>query len=184
MYKISESLSRERKHAHSQAVGQISYIIAHSYGYLNMEATLIQQAAQLHDIGKSYISKEILNKPGKLTDEEFALVKRHAVYGASHLLKQAQLLLTAAVIALQHHEQVSGGGYEGLTNIHAYAKLVAVADVFDALISPRAYKHGWPPYEVEDYMKDNKDSRFEPELVDALLKCFDEVLQIYDYTSY
>ena len=174
------SLYQERKHAHSQAVGKIAELIAKSSGHINSEAELIKEAARLHDIGKTYIPKEILEKPGKLTTEEFAIVKQHTIYGAEYLLWQAQLLLAAAIMALQHHEHVDGNGYKGITSIHSYAKLVAVADVFDALLSARSYKDGWPPDEIIDYMKENEDKQFEPVYVEALLQNLDDVLAVYD----
>ena len=173
------SLYQERKHAHSKAVGDIAELLAQKSGHPNNETELIKEAARLHDIGKTYIPKEILEKPGKLTSDEFSVVKQHTIFGAEYLLWQAQLLLAAAIMALQHHEHVDGNGYKGLTNIHSYAKLVAVADVFDALLSARSYKNGWPPDEIVDYMKSNEDKQFEPAYVEALLQNMDDVLSFY-----
>ena len=128
---------------HSVQVGMISHYLATWLGYPEKEAARIGKAGFLHDIGKSRIEAEILNKPGRLTEEEFERVKQHTVYGydiiRSSYIGQDDL----AICALQHHERMNGTGYpHGLhgADIHPYAKIIAVADVYSAMISARVYQ--------------------------------------------
>ncbi|MOA18302.1 Cyclic di-GMP phosphodiesterase response regulator RpfG [compost metagenome] len=120
----------------------LSYYIASWLGYSKEESYMVGKAGYLIDIGKSKISLEILNKPGKLTPAEFEEVKKHTQYGHDIILKSTNDKLLAQ-IALQHHEREDGSGYpHGLTDkeIHPYAKITAVADVYTAMTSNRVYK--------------------------------------------
>ncbi|WP_307719828.1 HD-GYP domain-containing protein [Paenibacillus kobensis] len=127
---------------HSVQVGMLSFYLASWLGYSEEEAVEIGQAGFLHDIGKSHINEQILNKPGRLTDEEFDEIKRHPIYGYEIISKSMDNEL-AAVVAAQHHERMDGTGYpNGLKGeeIHPVAKIVAVVDVYSAMISMRVYR--------------------------------------------
>ena len=161
-------------------VSEISRLLAEQSGYSKSDVEYIAQAAKFHDIGKKFIPDNILEKPDKLTDEEFDIVKTHSVYGFVHLVQQAKMYMIAAIIALQHHERPEGNGYAGVKNIHAYAKLVAVADVFDALLSVRPYKEGWPPQEAIDYMVSNQYKEFDATCIEAFVNSLDEIIKLYE----
>lgn len=127
---------------HSLQVGMLSYYIASWLGYPKEEAYLVGKAGYLIDIGKSKLPQEILTKPGKLTTEEFEIVKHHAQYGHDIILNSTGDSISAQV-ALEHHERDDGSGYpKGLTDeqIHPYAKITAVADVYTAMTSNRVYQ--------------------------------------------
>jgi len=141
---------------------------------------LIESAAVLHDVGKKFVPKSILLKPSKLTDYEYKIIQSHAFAGTDHILRTIRTLFAAYIITLQHHERPDGKGYAQVTNIHKYAKIVAVADVFDALLAKRSYKKSWPPEEAVLYMCENSKKQFEAEYVTALLESVDEILALYD----
>ncbi|EFM10188.1 metal dependent phosphohydrolase [Paenibacillus curdlanolyticus YK9] len=127
---------------HSVQVGMLSFYLASWMGYSEEEAVEIGQAGFLHDIGKCRIKEDILNKPGRLTDEEFAEIKRHPDYGFE-IIQQSMENEVAALVAAQHHERMNGTGYPlGLIGdqIHPVAKIVAVVDVYSAMISMRVYR--------------------------------------------
>lgn len=127
---------------HSVQVGMLSYYLATWLDYSTDEAALIGKAGFLHDIGKSKISGDILNKPGKLTNDEFEEVKRHTVYGHEIILGSFEED-SIAIGALQHHERMDGSGYpHGLKgdDIHPISKIIAVVDIYSAMISARVYQ--------------------------------------------
>ncbi|MEF2968867.1 HD-GYP domain-containing protein [Paenibacillus sp. M1] len=127
---------------HSLQVGMLSYYIASWLGYPKDEANAAGKAGYLIDIGKSMVPQDILHKPGKLTETEFAEIKRHTVYGHDIIMKSTGDELSA-LVALQHHEREDGSGYpKGLTEheIHPFAKIAAVADVYSAMTSNRVYQ--------------------------------------------
>jgi len=140
---IGESRSKETGN-HVKRVAEYSYLLAKLYGLSEDEAKLLKEASPMHDIGKVAISDSILKKPGKLTDEEFAIMKTHSQLGYEMLKHSKRPILKAAsIIAHQHHEEYNGKGYpQGLKGdeIHIYGAITAVADVFDALGSDRVYK--------------------------------------------
>lgn len=127
---------------HSVQVGMLSYYLAAWVGFSNEEAVQIGKAGFLHDIGKCKLQAEVLNKPGKLTDEEYEEVKKHTIYGhdiISNSFDEPYL----AIGALQHHERIDGTGYpNGLLGdeIHPVAKIISVADIYSAMISERVYR--------------------------------------------
>jgi len=122
-------------------------------------------------------------KPTKLTDHEYKVIQGHVYAGTDYILQTIRTLIAAYIISLQHHERPDGQGYARVTNIHQYAKVVAVADVFDALLAKRAYKKAWPLDKVVSYMQDNSQKQFEAEYITALLESIDEVLGFYDNSS-
>jgi putative nucleotidyltransferase with HDIG domain len=127
---------------HSVQVGIISYYIAKWMELPEKEALFIGKAGYLHDIGKSKISKEILQKPSKLSDVEFEEIKKHTIYG-NEILKTNVKYPLLATVALQHHERMNGLGYPfGILgkDIHLYSRIVGVADIYSAMISTRAYQ--------------------------------------------
>ena len=130
-------------------------------------------AAPMHDIGKVAVSDHILLKPGRYTDEEFEAMKLHTLHGYRILDDSASpLVRLAATIALSHHEKFDGTGYpNGLhgDDIPIVARVVAVADVFDALVSERPYKRAWAVTEGIDFLKSQRGKHFDPKCVDAFL---------------
>ncbi|SDC07131.1 HDIG domain-containing protein [Paenibacillus sp. UNCCL117] len=127
---------------HSVQVGMISYYIAKWMGQPEDEAVLAGKAGYLHDIGKSRVDQRVLTKPGRLTDEEYLHIKQHTVFGYD-ILKKSGLPEGLCLAALQHHERMDGTGYplrlKG-PDIHPLAKIIAVADVYSAMISTRVYQ--------------------------------------------
>ena len=166
---------------HSQKVAKISRLLAQYAGFPENEVHIIEQAALLHDIGKNSIPKEILQKPGKLTVEEYAIVKKHTTLGHRQIENAAQNLIAAEIVAETHHERPDGKGYFGLTDkeIHPYSRIVAVADVFDALYSKRAYKQAWNVNDVCSYMEKNAGTQFDSTYIKLLLKQINSILALY-----
>lgn len=171
---------QEISHEHSRLVSRIAGLIAKKARFLDDEAMLIESAAVLHDVGKRSIPKSILLKPTKLTDHEYKIIQSHAFAGTDHILRTIRTLFAAYIVSLQHHERPDGKGYANVTNIHSFAKVVAVADVFDALLAKRAYKKAWPLEKVVSYMCENTHKQFEAEYITALIESIDEVLGLYD----
>ncbi len=164
-----ESVSDETG-KHVQRVSEYSYFLAKHHPSLGeRDAEEIYLSAPLHDIGKLTIPPEILHKPGHLTEEEFEIMKLHTVNAHNHLKKfNRRLLKTADIIAYQHHEKRNGTGYpQGLkgTDIHIYGRIVAIADVFDALTHERQYKAAWSIEEAATYIIERSGKQFDPELV-------------------
>ena len=168
--------------AHIQRMAHFSAVIARGLGLDEKTLQLILEAAPMHDVGKIGIPDYILLKPGKLTHEEFETMKNHASLGYE-LLKNSssEILQAGAEIALSHHEKYDGSGYpKGLagTEIPLFGRIVAVADVFDALTSDRPYKRAWPLEDACQLLKDGRGSHFDPACVDAFLAGWKAVLEI------
>jgi|SRR5680860_884518 len=181
MGEIGESRSKETGN-HVKRVAEYSKVLALRLGMSPVEAELIKISSPMHDIGKVAIPDAILKKPGKLTDEEFALMQAHTEIG-NQLLKKSnrQILKSAAIIANQHHEKWSGTGYpQGLKGeeIHIYGRITAIADVFDALASDRCYKKAWEIDRVINLFKEERGVQFDPRLVDVFLNCLEEILAL------
>jgi putative two-component system response regulator len=158
---------------HTKRVGQMSAQIAQALGLSNAEVELIRRAAPLHDVGKIAIPDSILLKPGKLTPEEFELMKTHTTVGAKMLSGgRFPLLQRAEEIALTHHERWDGTGYAGLKgeSIPSAGRIVAVADVFDALTSARPYKEAWPRAKAIEEVQRQSGRQFDQSVVEAFLK--------------
>jgi response regulator RpfG family c-di-GMP phosphodiesterase len=169
--------------AHIQRMAYYSHLIAERLGLSVEDRQLILQASPMHDVGKIGIPDFILLKPAALTPEEFAVMKTHAALGFE-LLKgsESKILQSAASIALSHHEKYDGTGYpQGLVAdaIPLFGRIVAIADVFDALTSERPYKKAWPSERAADYLRDGAGGHFDPACVDAFIACWDDVLGIH-----
>lgn len=169
---------------HLNRVATLCSTLAKLLGWSRREQTLIHRSSQLHDIGKIAIPDAILQKPGKLTEEEFNHMKLHTIIG-HNLLKDARSehLRHAADIALTHHERWDGTGYpSGLAgkDIPLSGRIVGIADVFDALTSDRPYKNAWSPEEALEHIASQTGRHFDPELVDILTANFDELRAVIE----
>ncbi len=165
---------------HTRRVGQTSAILAQALGLPHGDVVLIQRAAPLHDVGKIGIPDRILLKAGRLTPEEFDVIKTHTTIGAKILSGgRFQLLRMAEEIALTHHERWDGTGYpQGLKgdSIPLAGRIVAIADAFDALTHERPYKRAWPVKEAAAELKRCAGTQFDPELVRVFLALNTEAL--------
>lgn len=159
---------------HLLRMAAFSELIARNLGMGEAECELIRTAAPMHDIGKLGVPDAILLKPGRLTPEEMVIMRRHAQIGADILAgSKSKLLQAGAVIAATHHERFDGTGYpSGLRGeqIPLYGRIVAVADVFDALCSKRPYKEEWPIGAARASIVEESGSHFDPVCVDALFR--------------
>lgn len=167
---------------HIIRMSQYSKILALAYGIDEESAELLKQAAPMHDIGKIGIPDAILLKPGKLTELEFDTMKEHTLIGAQILSKSASPLLQLAYqLAMEHHEKWDGSGYpHGIAGeqISIEARIVAIADVFDALTSKRPYKEAWSTDKAIELLKQQAGKHFDPKLVTLFISCLDEVLEV------
>ncbi len=168
--------------AHILRMAHYSKHIARVLGLPEAQQDLLLQAAPMHDIGKVGTPDLILLKPGKLTPEEFAVMKQHAQIGHAVLsANSSPLLQVAAEIAYTHHEKFDGSGYpRGLKgdDIPLFGRIVAVADVFDALTSERPYKKAWSVEDASALLKEGAGSHFDPTCVSAFFTDFEHVLAI------
>lgn len=167
---------------HVRRVALMSRFLATRMGYGAEEAEIIYRAAPLHDVGKIAIPDLVLNKPGKLDDAEWVVMKTHAAIGG-RLLGGSRLPIVrhAALIAAQHHERWDGGGYPaGIAgpDIHPYARLVGAVDVLDALLSKRSYKEAWSEAEVVRYFESQSGCQFDPAVAAAILRHMGELLAL------
>ena len=166
---------------HVRRVAEYTELLCKSLGYSNEESWKIGLASMMHDVGKIMIPEEILEKPGKLTKEEFDIVKKHTQYGRRMLEKSpGELFHISTMIADQHHEKWDGTGYAGLSgeDISPFARCAALADVFDALVSRRSYKRAWTPQEAYDEIVAQKGRQFDPMVVDAFTANFDQFIDV------
>jgi putative two-component system response regulator len=166
-------------HQHTWRVGQMSALLAQLLGLGEKEVELIRSAAPLHDVGKIGISDLILLKPGRLTFEEFEVMKTHTTIGVKILSRSAHSVLQlAAEIALTHHERWDGTGYlHGLKgeDIPVAGRIVAIADVFDALTHERPYKKAWSAPEAMGEIGRASGHQFDPAVVAAFERLYPEV---------
>ncbi|MFC0214002.1 DUF3369 domain-containing protein [Paenibacillus chartarius] len=183
---IAETRSKETGY-HVKRVAEYSKLLALRYGLPEEEAELIRLASSMHDVGKVAIPDAILNKPGKLTPEEFEVIKSHTSIGFSMLNHSNRSIINAAaIIANQHHEKYNGQGYPNRLageNIHIYGRITAIADVFDALGSDRVYKKAWPLDDILDLFRRERGEHFDPKLVDIFFDCLPDLLKIRDKYS-
>lgn len=157
---------------HSVNVCVLSTIIGIGLGYNMLRLKDLAVGAILHDIGKLKIPESILKKPGQLTSEEFEEIQKHTLYGYEILKNNDNISTTSAFIAFGHHERYDGSGYpiqlKG-ENIHQFARVVAVADVYDALTSDRVYRKKLRPHEVIEYITSLGTHHFDKEIVDCFI---------------
>jgi putative two-component system response regulator len=167
---------------HVIRMSHYSHIIARAAGFDEAMAEDLLHAAPMHDIGKIGIPDSILQKPGKLTPDEWAVMREHPVIGARIIgVHPAGLLHMAHDIALTHHERWDGSGYpRGLQgeDIPMVGRIVAVADVFDALTTQRPYKKAWPLNEAVAYIREQRGKHFDPQLVELFLEQLPAILEI------
>jgi putative two-component system response regulator len=162
---------------HTERVGQMAALVAKQIGLPDSQVSLIRRAAPLHDVGKIGIPDSILLKLGKLTDDEFELVKTHTTIGARILSgSRFTILRLAEEIAFNHHERWDGDGYAGISgdSIPLAGRIVAVADVFDALTQKRPYKAAWPISDAMAEIERQRSRQFDPALVDAFLRVIEQ----------
>jgi Response regulator containing a CheY-like receiver domain and an HD-GYP domain len=137
----------------------------------------------MHDLGKLMIPEEVLDKPGKLTEEEFNIIKSHVLYGEA-LLKDCpgEIMKLAAIMAKEHHEKWDGTGYLGMKGeeIAYISRLIALCDVFDALTAERSYKKGWTVQEAYDEIIRQSGKHFDPAVVRLFIKNQDKFKEIHD----
>ena len=162
---------------HSLNVSVLSLGLAEALGFPPREVRAIGVAGLLHDIGKTRIPLDILTKPGRLTDEERAVMNQHPVDGARIILESEEELELAATVAYEHHIMMDGGGYPAMhydRECTMASRLVHVCDVYDALSTKRPYRDGWPAEKTMSYLEERAGSEFDPDMVAAFLKTLRE----------
>jgi len=158
---------------HNIAVGMISTMIGKWMGLPEQDLMQLTTAGLLHDVGKMQIPEEILSKPGKLTEEEFALMKQHTVFGYELLRNTPGITEQQALVALRHHERLDGSGYpSGLKGdeIDLFSRIVAVADIFHAMSSPRAYRDASAFHEVLYQLSSDAYSALDPAITGLFIQ--------------
>ena len=176
-----ESQSKETG-SHVKRVAEYTRILCRHLGFDEDVVWQVGVAAMMHDAGKILIPHEILEKPGKLTDEEYAIVKKHTIYG-KRLLENTngELMQLSAQIAYEHHERYDGKGYAGMKGdeVSVFSRCVSVADVFDALVSWRPYKEAWDPDRAREEIVSQSGKQFDPAVVKVFDENFDEFLDVF-----
>ncbi|MCC7203359.1 MAG: HD domain-containing protein [Nitrospirae bacterium] len=164
----------EYTYTHASNVAVLSIFQADSLGIQDELLHEIGVAALLHDAGKLFIPKEILDKNGKLDDREFAEIKKHPLYGARYLAKMDNLTRLAPLIAFEHHMRCDGSGYPGLHTAgrrqHILSQIIAISDFFDALRSHRPYRESLETEEVIALMRKGREKDFNPFLLDNFIR--------------
>jgi len=183
MATIAEFRDQGDTAVHLTHISGYSVILAQAMNLPESEIEIIKAASPLHDIGKVAIPDTVLLKPGKLTEEEFNKMKEHTTFGAQMLNNaKTDLLKSAEVIALNHHEKFNGHGYpKGLCGkeIPLIARIVSVADVFDALCSKRVYKPAWEPEKARELIMSESGQSFDPEVVNAFMHSYSDIMKLY-----
>lgn len=178
---VGETRSQETGN-HVRRVAKYARLLGELYGLDAEQIRLIYSASPMHDIGKIGIPDAILLKPGKLDFDEYDVMKTHSNIGYD-ILKNSNrpLLQAAAIIAHEHHEKWDGSGYPNALsgeNIHIYGRIIALADVFDALSCDRVYKKAWPMDEIIEFIINERGRHFDPVLVDMFMANIDRFIQI------
>jgi putative two-component system response regulator len=167
---------------HIIRIGEYSRVMAQELGWEQKRVEIIYYAAPMHDVGKIGIPDKIMLKPGKLTQDEFEVIKTHTTIGARLLSRsKSGILKMAREIALCHHEKFNGTGYpSGLagTKIPLSGRIVAIADTFDALTSKRPYKDPYPPEMALDIIRNGRGEHFDPRITDLFIEHFDRFIEI------
>lgn len=170
--------------SHVARVAHYSKMLAREYGLSSIEQDILFYASPFHDLGKVGIEDKVLLKPGKLDKDEFDIMKTHAIIGYEILKdSQSEYLRAGAKIALTHHEKYDGSGYpygKSGEDIDIYGRIVAVADVFDALTSERPYKKAWAFDDALQFLKDESSKHFDPKIVDLFVENIDDVKDIFE----
>lgn len=181
MGSICENRSKETGN-HVRRVTLYSEVFAKHYGLDKEDVLLLKEASPMHDIGKIAIPDSILNKAGSLTPKERVIMNTHTTLGYEMLRhSKRKLLQIAATVSYEHHEKYDGSGYpRGLKGeeISIYGRIIALADVFDALGSDRCYKKAWEDEKIFAMIKDQKGKHFDPKLVDIFFENIEEFFEI------
>lgn len=167
------SAADEYTFSHSVSTTVYSLLIAKDLGYNRQMLEKLAAGTLLHDFGKVMIDKKILNKRGELSPEELEHVKQHTIFGYELLKKCSNLTELSRIIALQHHERMDGSGYPGghkAGELHEFTRIVAIADVYDALISDRCYRKKWSCNNAVNYLIEHAETKFDLKLVSILIK--------------
>lgn len=165
---------------HVKRVSEYVSIMADNLGITGTEKECLVTASMMHDVGKLMIPPEILEKPGRLTKEEFEEIKKHVNYGFDLLKKSpGRTMDLAKEICLEHHERWDGTGYDCKkgNDIDYYSRIVSIADVFDALVSKRSYKSEWTPEEAYDEIVSQAGRQFDPSLVKTFINCYPQFIE-------
>ncbi|MBQ9234227.1 MAG: HD-GYP domain-containing protein [Lachnospiraceae bacterium] len=179
---ISESKSKSTGE-HIKRVAEYMRIMGRASGFDEEYVDMLSTASMMHDIGKLMISEEILDKPERLTDEEYQIMKNHVLYGEALLEKcPGELMHIACILAKEHHERWDGSGYLGMKGeeIAYISRLMAVCDVFDALTSERYYKKGWTLEETFDEIVSLSGKHFDPAVIKLFIQNFDEFKEVHN----
>ncbi|MGN0405010.1 MAG: HD-GYP domain-containing protein [Bariatricus sp.] len=167
---------------HVKRVAAYTEILCHALGLSDEETWKVSIASMMHDVGKIGVPQEILHKPSRLTEEEFSEVKKHVDYGYRLLCNSpGEIMQIAAQIAHEHHERYDGTEYQSHMkgeDISIYARCVAIADVFDALVSHRCYKSAWEPEQARAEIVSQAGHQFDPKLIEVFDQHFDEFLEV------
>ena len=167
---------------HVLRMSHMTRLLAQAYGMPEGRTELLFQASPMHDVGKIGIPDHILLKPGKLTPDEWETIKRHTTIGAEIIGDhESDIIVLARVVALRHHERWDGTGYpSGLkgTDIPIEARIVALADVFDALLSVRPYKAAWSLDDALKHIFSQRALHFDPEVIDAFVQVLPDCLRV------
>lgn len=178
---VVETRSKETAN-HVYRVAEVSYLLAKKIGLSESDARILRHASPMHDVGKVGVPDDILLKPGKLTVEEFEVMKSHTTLGYNIFRNShREIVQAAATIAHEHHERWDGSGYPRKLKgeeIHVFGRITALSDVFDALAHKRSYKEAWTLDDVFDYIIEHKGKIFDPALVEAFLEMKQEILDI------
>ena len=186
MGKLEEIRSSETKN-HTIRVVKLTKLLSEKLRLSDENIKIITIAAPIHDIGKVAIPDNILNKPAKLTEQEFEVMKKHVEFGFSILKHSNREIIKAAMhITYEHHEKYDGSGYPNALKgdeIHIFARIISLVDVFDALSSKRCYKEAWSKEKVIKHIANEKGKHFDPVIVDIFLNSVDEFYKIIEDNS-
>lgn len=178
---IAEARSQETGF-HVKRVSEYSRLLGEKCGLSLTHIEILRLASPMHDVGKVAIPDNILNNPGPLTTDEFSTMKNHAAIGHDMLVSSSrEIMQAAAIIAVQHHEKYDGTGYPaGLkgNDIHVFARITAIADVFDALCNDRVYRKAYDMNEILGYFTKERGSHFDPAMVDIFLANINDFIAI------
>ncbi|MEC9490753.1 MAG: HD-GYP domain-containing protein [Halanaerobiales bacterium] len=169
---VSLKSTSDYTYEHSVNVSVVCIALGKMLGYSKNELFKLGMGGMLHDVGKTLIPEEILNKPGSLTDYEYQVMKNHPELGFNYLQQIESISPLSRIVVYSHHERVDGSGYpRGLKEdeIHEFARVAAIADVFDALTSDRVYRDRWPTYKAAEYIMNHTEELFDYQLVKKFL---------------